>query len=248
MADGLTRRDLLAAAGVGAAGLAGVPGTAFAAAPAMMAMDGAYAGGKYVLPPLPYPYNALEPHIDEQTMRLHHDIHHNGYVNGLNAALDKLAEARRSGKYDSVQAVERDLAFHGSGHLLHVIFWNNMKPKGGGMPGGSLEEAITRDFGSVSAFKDHFSAAARTVEGSGWGMLVYEPFAQKLLVTQAEKHQNLYVAGVMPLLVIDVWEHAYYLKYQNRRPAYVEAWWNVVNWDDVQRRYNMARGVGTRVG
>jgi Fe-Mn family superoxide dismutase len=244
MSEGLTRRQVLTAAGVGAAGLAGIPSMAFAAPAAAMAMDGAYADGKYVLPPLPYAYNALEPHIDEATMRLHHDIHHNGYVTGLNRALDAMAEARRESKYDTIQSLERDVAFHGSGHLLHVVFWNNMKPMGGGMPAGSLAQALDRDFGSGWAFRDHFSSAARTAEGSGWALLVYEPFAQKLLVCQAEKHQNHAIWGGVPLLVLDVWEHAYYLKYQNRRPAYVEAWWNVVNWADVQRRYDMARGMG----
>jgi len=248
MSEGLTRRRVLTAAGAGAAaaGLAGIPGTVFAAPAPAIANEGAFKDGKYVLPPLPYAYNALEPHIDEQTMKLHHDVHHNAYVTGLNKAMDAMAEARTAGKFDTIQALERDLSFHGSGHLLHTIFWNNMKPMGGGMPGGTLEEALTRDFGSMQAFKDQFSSAARTVEGSGWGLLVYEPAAQRLMVCQAEKHQNLTVWGVTPLLVLDVWEHAYYLKYQNRRPAYVDAWWNVVNWADVQQRLNMARGMTTR--
>ena len=199
---------------------------------------------KYELPPLPYAYDALEPYIDEQTMRLHHDKHHQGYVNGLNKALEKLAAAREAGDFALVKHLSRAAAFHGSGHLLHSIFWPNMAPAGaggGGEPEGELAAQIAQDFGSFAAFKAHFSAAAKTVEGSGWGLLVWEPNAGQLEVLQAEKHQNLTQWGVVPLLVLDVWEHAYYLKYQNNRGAYVEAWWNVVNWADVAERFRAAR-------
>ncbi|HEX6972006.1 MAG TPA: superoxide dismutase [Limnochordia bacterium] len=194
------------------------------------------------LPPLPYAYNALEPHIDEQTMRLHHDIHHKGYVDGLNNAEAKLAEAREKGDFALVKHWEREAAFHGSGHFLHTIFWENMGPNAGGTPSGAIAQQIQKDFGSFDAFKKHFSAAAAAVEGSGWGILAWQPQAQKLEVLTAEKHQNLTQWGVVPLLVLDVWEHAYYLKYQNKRPAYIEAWWNVVNWADVNRRFEAARG------
>lgn len=200
---------------------------------------------KYELPPLPYAYDALEPYIDEQTMRLHHDKHHLAYVNGLNNALDKLEQARASGDLGLVKHWSREAAFHGSGHLLHSIFWPNMAPAGnggGGEPSGELTAQITRDFGSFAAFKAHFSAAANQVEGSGWALLVWEPSARQLEVLQAEKHQNLTQWGVRPLLVLDVWEHAYYLKYQNNRGAYVEAWWNVVNWADVADRFKAASG------
>lgn len=199
---------------------------------------------KYELPPLPYAYDALEPHIDEQTMRLHHDKHHLGYVNGLNKALDKLAEARAAGDYGMVKHWSREAAFHGSGHLLHAIFWPNMAPAGnggGGEPTGELAAQIGKDFGSFAQFKAQFSAAANAVEGSGWGLLVWEPAGGQLEVLQAEKHQNLTQWGVVPLLVLDVWEHAYYLNYQNNRGAYVEAWWNVVNWNDVAERFKAAR-------
>lgn len=196
---------------------------------------------RYELPALPYAYDALEPHIDEQTMHLHHDIHHKGYVDGLNKALDMLDAARSGGDFGLVKHWERESAFHGSGHFLHTIFWQNMGPSKGGEPGGALRQQIDTDFGSFEAMRKQFSAAATAVEGSGWAMLVWEPNAGQLEVLTAEKHQNLTQWGVVPLLVLDVWEHAYYLKYQNKRAAYVEAFWNVVNWDDVAARFNGAK-------
>lgn len=197
--------------------------------------------GEHVLPPLPYAYNALEPYIDEKTMRLHHDIHHKSYVDGLNKAEKEMKKARETGNYELIKHWEREAAFNGSGDYLHTIFWNNMKPKGGGQATGAIAEEITKSFGSFDAFKAHFSAAAEKVEGSGWAMLVWSPQAGHLEILQAEKHQNLTQQGVIPLLVLDVWEHAYYLKYNNKRGEYVKAWWNVVNWDDVNKRYAEAR-------
>ncbi|CDX04346.1 Superoxide dismutase [Mn/Fe] [Desulfitobacterium hafniense] len=194
----------------------------------------------YQLPELPYAYDALEPHYDEATVRLHHDIHHKGYVDGLNNAEAKLAEAREKGDFGLVKHWERELAFHGSGHLLHTLFWTNMAPDGGGTPAGSLGERISQDFGSFEAFKKQFSAAAVAVEGSGWAVLVWNPEFKKLEILQAEKHQNLTQWGVVPLLTVDVWEHAYYLKYQNKRAAWVETWWNLVNWADVSQRFDKA--------
>ena len=195
--------------------------------------------GKYILPPLPYPYEALEPAIDAQTMKLHHDIHHQGYVNGLNATLEKLA-ALREGDEDmagQVKALSRDLAFHGSGHSLHTIFWQNMCPAAdSGEPDQPLTNAFTRSFGSVENFWKHFAAAAKKVEGSGWALLVYDPMSTHLGIMQAEKHQNLTAWGVVPLLVIDVWEHAYYLKYQNKRGDYVDNFRSIINWTDVSQR------------
>jgi Fe-Mn family superoxide dismutase len=199
---------------------------------------------KYELPPLPYAYNALEPHIDEQTMRLHHDKHHLGYVNGLNNALEKLEAARAAGDFSLVKHWSREAAFHGSGHFMHAIFWPNMAPAGrggGGEPTGDLAAQIEKDFGGFAKFKAQFTAASNAVEGSGWGLLVWEPLNAQLEVLQSEKHQNLTQWGVRPLLVLDVWEHAYYLKYQNNRGAYVDAWWNVVNWADVAERFKAAR-------
>ncbi|MFZ5899226.1 MAG: superoxide dismutase [Bacillota bacterium] len=194
------------------------------------------------LPPLPYAYDALEPYYDEQTVRLHHDAHHKAYVDGLNNAEAKLAEAREKGDFALVKHWERELAFHGSGHILHTIFWENMAPNAGGAPTGPVAEQIDRDFGGYDSFKKQFSAAAVAVEGSGWAVLGWNPGFGKLVILTAEKHQNLTQWGVVPLLVCDVWEHAYYLKYQNRRAAWVEAWWNLVNWDDVNRRWTACAG------
>lgn len=190
----------------------------------------------HVLPELPYAYNALEPYYDEQTVRLHHDMHHKAYVDGLNNAEAKLAEAIEKGDFGLIKHIERELAFHGAGHILHTIFWENMKPDGGGPAGGAVGELIDRDFGGFANFKKLFSASATAVEGSGWTILACNPVFEKLVVLQAEKHQDLTQWGAVPLLIIDVWEHAYYLKYQNKRAAWVEAWWNLVNWEDVNRR------------
>ena len=194
------------------------------------------------LPPLPYDYDALEPYIDEQTMRLHHDIHHNGYVTGLNNAEAKLAAARAAGDFASVKHLSREAAFHGSGHLLHSVFWPNMMAasEAKSAPEGVLAEAIDRDFGSFDAFKAQFIAASIAVEGSGWGILAFRPTDGTLVILTAEKHQNLTQWGVAPLLVLDVWEHAYYLKYQNRRGEYVKNFFNIINWDDVAARFDAA--------
>lgn len=196
---------------------------------------------KHELPPLPYEYSALEPHYDEQTVRLHHDAHHKAYVDGLNNAGAKLAEAREKGDFALVKHWEREIAFHGSGHLLHSLFWENMKSNGGGPANGDVAGRIEKDFGGYEAFKKQFSAAAAAVEGSGWAILCWSPEFGELVILTAEKHQNLTQWGVVPLLALDVWEHAYYLKYQNKRAAFIEAWWNLVSWDDVNRRYLSAR-------
>ncbi|MCX8197622.1 MAG: superoxide dismutase [Candidatus Micrarchaeota archaeon] len=198
---------------------------------------------EYKLPDLPYAYNALEPYIDEQTMRLHHSKHHAAYVAGLNSALKKLEEARSKGDFSSVQALSKLLAFHGSGHTMHTIFWSIMCPPSESKEpkGGELYAQIVKDFGSFEGFKKHFSEAAKAVEGNGWAILAYEPIGKRLMVLQAENHQKLTVQGSVPLLVLDVWEHAYYLKHQNNRAAYVDAWWNVVNWKEVERRFAAAK-------
>ncbi len=190
------------------------------------------------LPPLPYPYNALEPHIDEQTMKLHHDKHHLAYVNGLNNAEAKLLEARQKNDFSLVKHWEREAAFHGAGHFLHCIFWENMGPKGGGQPTGALADAINNRFGSFASFMAHFKAAGAAVEASGWVLLVKNNVTKALDILTAEKHQDLSQWVVTPLLVCDVWEHAYYLKYQNNRAAYIEAFTNVINWEDVSKRFN----------
>ncbi|MFA6328835.1 MAG: superoxide dismutase [Candidatus Micrarchaeia archaeon] len=198
---------------------------------------------EYKLPDLPYAYNALEPYIDEATMKLHHGKHHAAYVAGFNAALLKLEEARAKGDFSSVQALSRQAAFHGSGHIMHSLFWESMCPPSQSKEpsSGELYEALARDFGSMGAFKKQFSEAAKAVEGSGWAVLAYEPLGKRLLALQAENHQKLTVQGSVPLLVLDVWEHAYYLKYNNRRAEYVDAWWNVVNWAEVEKKFLAAK-------
>jgi superoxide dismutase len=197
--------------------------------------------GGHTLPPLPYAYNALEPHIDELTMRIHHDKHHQSYVDGLNKAEREMAEARKKNEFSLIKHWERELAFNGAGHYLHTIFWDNMSPQGGGLPTGALADQINRDFGGHEAFKRQFSQAAEKVEGGGWAILVWSPRSHRLEILQAEKHQNLSQWDIVPLLALDVWEHAYYLKHQNKRADYIQAWWNVVNWPYVQERYLAAR-------
>ncbi|MWC29946.1 Fe-Mn family superoxide dismutase [Paenibacillus sp. MMS18-CY102] len=196
--------------------------------------------GGHKLPPLPYPYNALEPFIDEKTMRIHHDKHHQSYVDGLNKAERELEQARRSGNFDLVKHWERELAFNGAGHYLHTLFWTVMAPHAGGPATGSLGAQIKHDFGSYEAFKKQFSEAAAKVEGSGWAILVWSPRSRRLEILTAEKHQNLSQWDVVPILPLDVWEHAYYLKHQNDRAGYIKDWWNVVNWPYANERFEKA--------
>ncbi len=190
----------------------------------------------FELPPLPYDYDALEPFLSEQTLTLHHDKHHQGYVNGLNEAEEKVAAAREAGDFGSIRALCDALAFNYSGHLFHSIFWSNMSPDGGGMPDGPLMEQINADFGDFESFKAQFLAATNSVQASGWGVLAWQPLGEKLVILQAEKHQNLTQWGVQPIMVLDVWEHAYYLDYQNRRSEFTEGFFDVVNWEDVAAR------------
>lgn len=197
--------------------------------------------GGHTLPPLPYAYNALEPYISEEIMRLHHQKHHKSYVDGLNKAERELQRMRETNNFDLIKHWERELAFNGAGHYLHTIFWNIMNPKGGGKPRGMLLSQINRDFGSFEKFKQHFSQAAEKVEGVGWAVLIYSPRSQRLEILQAEKHQNLSQWDDLPLLVLDVWEHAYYLQYKNERKKYIDNWWNVVYWPEVEKRFEEAR-------
>ena len=222
-----------AAGGVGASALATSVGARMPLLPTK--------GGQYVLPELPYAYDALEPHIDSRTLQLHHDKHHAGYVKSLNRALASIGAARAAGDMSAVKHLSRDLAFHGSGHVLHSLYWDSMSPKAPGGPLGELAKEIASDFGSIEAFLMQFAAATKAVEGSGWGVLAYEPASDRLLVLQAEKHQDLAVWGAVPLLVCDVWEHAYYLKYQNRRAEYVDAFMKVINWSLLNGRYTAGR-------
>lgn len=202
------------------------------------------ANGIYTLPDLPYAPDALEPHIDAQTMQLHHGAHHQAYVNGLNTALQKLEESRNSNDFSLVKHWSREVSFHGGGHYLHTLFWTVMAPNGGGEPQNvALKNQIDRDFGSYDKFRAHFIAASNAVEGGGWGVLAWEPVGNRLIIHQVEKQQDMSTWSNIPLLMVDVWEHAYYLRYQNRRAAYTQAFMNVVNWDEVARRLDLAKRI-----
>ena len=197
----------------------------------------------YTLPELTYDFGALEPHISARIIELHHDKHHAAYVKGANTTLEKLEEARAKGDFASLPALERALAFHVSGHVLHSLFWENLAPKAGGRPDGALATAIDKDFGSFDAFKKQLNEAAGTVMGSGWAALVWEPLAQKLLISQIYDHQANVAQGSAPLLVVDAWEHAFYLQYENRKTEFFDALWNVFNWQDVARKLQAATAV-----
>jgi len=194
----------------------------------------------HTLPELPYAYDALEPYIDAETMRIHHQKHHQGYVNGLNKAEEELAKARAEGDYSLIEHWSKKAAFNGGGHFLHSLFWRVMGPEGkiAKEPQGELRKKISQDFGSFESFKKHFSAAANAVEGSGWAMLHYRPQDKRLIILQGENQHKLTTWGSTPILVLDVWEHAYYLKYKNMRTDYVTAWWNVVNWKEVEKSFS----------
>ena len=195
----------------------------------------------YELPELPYAYDALEPHISAEIMTLHHDKHHATYVAGANAALEAL-EAERNGEAnpDRLRALSKNLAFNLGGHTNHSIFWKNMAPNAGGTPTGQIAEAINRDFGSFEAFKKQFSGVATGLQGSGWAVLGYDHIAGRLIIQQLTDQQGNVSVDFTPVLMLDMWEHAFYLQYKNVKADYVEAWWNVVNWDDVNERYAKA--------
>jgi Fe-Mn family superoxide dismutase len=195
---------------------------------------------EYLLPELAYDPGALEPHLSGQIVELHHSKHHAAYVKGANTALEKLAEARAAGNYDALVGLEKSLAFNLGGHVLHSMYWANLSPDGGDKPVGDLAAAIDDHFGSFDAFRSHFSQATVLVQGSGWGIFSWEPVGRRLIIEQLEDHHENTTLGAVPLLAIDAWEHAYYLQYQNRKPDYVEAIWNIVNWPDVARRFAAA--------
>jgi len=197
----------------------------------------------YVLPGLDYDYGALEPHITGQIMELHHDKHHAAYVKKANETLEKLDEARAKADYTRIAGLEKALAFNLSGHMLHSVFWKNMVPKGGGRPEGSLAQAIIKDFGSFNAFQAQMNEVSGSIMGSGWGALIYEPIAGRLLTCQIYDHQSNLAQGGVPILVMDAWEHAYYLQYKTEKAKFFEAMWSLWNWDDVSERYEAARGV-----
>ena len=196
---------------------------------------------EYVLPDMPFDYGALEPHISGRIMELHHGKHHATYVKTANQTIEKLDEARSKEDFTRLGALEKALAFNISGHILHSIFWENLAPKGGARPTGDLADALVEDFGSFESFQRQMRETAGTIMGSGWAALVWEPMAQRLLITQIYDHQsNLSQSGV-PLMLIDAWEHAYYLQYENRKTDFFEAIWNVWNWKDVAKRFAQAR-------
>ena len=195
----------------------------------------------YTLPELPYDYAALEPAISGTIMQLHHDKHHQAYVTGANTALEQLAEARAAGNFANINKLEKDLAFNLGGHTNHSIFWTNMSPDGGDKPTGELEAAITDHFGSFDAFQGQFNAAALGVQGSGWAGLFWDSIGQNLIIQQFFDQQSQFAAGTVPLLLLDVWEHAYYLDYKNVRADYVKAFWTIANWENVQKRFDTAR-------
>ena len=195
----------------------------------------------YSLPELPYDYSALEPHISATITELHHDKHHATYVAGANTALEKLAEARDANDFTNVNKLEKDLAFNLGGHVNHTIWWNNLSPDGGDKPTGELESAVDEYFGSFDKFQAHFAAAALGVQGSGWAALTWDTLGQRINIQQFFDQQGNFPAGTVPLLLLDVWEHAYYLDYKNVRADYVKAFWNIVNWADVQARFEVAR-------
>lgn len=237
----LTRRDLLKMTG------AALAATTVAATPFGAHADESKAPSlgevtTHKLPALTYAFNALEPVIDAKTMELHYSKHHQAYVDGLNKAEGELAKARGANDFGLIEYWSKKAAFHGGGHFLHSLFWRTMAPVGSAerAPGGDLAKRITRDFGSLMAFKAQFAAAAKAVEGGGWAILAVRRSDERLIVLQVENQQKLSPWDSTPILGIDVWEHAYYLKYQNRRAEYVDAWWSVVNWEQVDKELKQA--------
>jgi superoxide dismutase, Fe-Mn family len=198
---------------------------------------------RYKLPDLPYDYDALEPHISAAIMKLHHDKHHAAYVKGANDALDRLADARQRGDFANLHLLEQQLAFNLSGHVLHSIFWRNLSPEGGAEPRGALLEQIDRDLGGFRAFKQQLTQAAATIMGSGWAALCWDPIGRRLVTAQIHDHQSEVTQAGLPLLVIDAWEHAYYLQYKNEKTKFFEVLWNLWNWSDVSARFVAAQGV-----
>ncbi|HEX2297025.1 MAG TPA: superoxide dismutase [Pseudonocardiaceae bacterium] len=195
----------------------------------------------YALPDLPYDYGALEPYISGEIMELHHSKHHATYVKGANSALEQLAEARSSNQLGTVNQLTKNLAFNLGGHVNHSVFWPNMSPEGGDKPDGELAAAIDEHFGSFDGFRAQFNATALGVQGSGWSVLAWDALGRRMVLEQIYDHQGNLPSGTQPLLLLDMWEHAFYLQYRNVKADYVEAWWNVVNWADVTRRFNDVR-------
>ena len=195
----------------------------------------------YTLPELDYDYGALEPHISGEIMQLHHDKHHQTYVDGANSALEQLAECREKGNFGAISKLEKDLAFNLAGHQNHSVFWKNLSPDAPERPEGELAAAVDEFFGGYDNLVAQFNAAAKSIQGSGWGALVYDPIGERLNTLAFYDHQNNLPVGSIPLLLLDMWEHAYYLQYKNVKADYVDAFWNIVNWTDVAERFDAAR-------
>jgi superoxide dismutase, Fe-Mn family len=238
----MSRRAVLIGGGLGLFVASGAPGARSAGA------AGSQQQAEYTLPPLPYRYDALEPHIDARTMEIHHDKHHLAYVTNLNQAL-KAHPVQQGGSIEELlkglsslpESIRTAVRNNGGGHYNHTLFWSVMKPNGGGEPKGALAEAITKELGGFAAFKEAFSRAATTRFGSGWAWLVRGRDGTLSVTSTANQDNPLMDGSGTPLLGLDVWEHAYYLKYQNRRPEYIAAWWNTVNWGEVERRFHEAK-------
>ena len=195
----------------------------------------------YALPELSYGYDALEPHLSSELLELHHDAHHAAYVKGANDTLDKLDDARDGRRFEYIGQLEKSLAFNVAGHVLHSLLWKNLTPDGGGPPEGELAASLERDFGGFENFKAQLTAAAAAVQGSGWGALSWEPLGRRLVVEQVYDHQGNTGNATTPILVVDMWEHAYYLQYRNKKAAWLEAFWQLVNWTDVAERLAKVR-------
>ena len=239
----INRRQAIKGVLMAGAALTALPNLSAFGAPAASTPD--VGTGPYKLPPLPYSYGALEPYIDARTMEIHHDKHHATYVKNLNAAVgahSDLAQKTPEELLRDLDSIPEDIRKavrnNGGGDYNHTLFWQMMKPNGGGEPKGALADAVTKTFGNFASFKEKFSKEAGAVFGSGWAWLILD--GKELKITSTPNQDSPISSGKMPLLGIDVWEHAYYLKRQNRRPEYVEAWWNVVNWDFVGQRYEKA--------
>lgn len=204
---------------------------------------------QYELPKMPYAYDALEPHIDARTMEIHHTKHHQTYTTKLNDALGKCSSDIQNKDILDILSdlsqvpdeLKKAINFNGGGYDNHTLFWNNMKPNGGGEPGGAVADAINSSFGSFADFKEKFSSTTAVIQGSGWGWLVYNKSSSKVEYVAMSNQDSPRTKGLVPLLGLDVWEHAYYLNYQNKRPDYIAAWWNVVNWDEVDNRLSKAK-------
>ncbi|GBG14706.1 superoxide dismutase, Fe-Mn family [Novimethylophilus kurashikiensis] len=233
----ITRREFLQQSAITTAALLAAQSAEARPAPALDKFTDD--SGKYALQPLPYAYDALEPVIDAKTVELHYHFHHKPAVEAANKAEDALAKARADNDFSLVKHHEKELAYSLSSHILHTLYWNNLNARRS-EASPRLLKALDRDFGSMDQAKAHLSAAATSVEASGWAILGYHPMTARLMILQCENHQKLTAWGVMPLLVLDVWEHAYYLRYQNRRPEYVKKLFDIIDWEHVAARYEAA--------